>query len=153
LLDQAIAADSLSNRPLMLRAELASARAMSGGRTADVLDARRDWAALLDRDPRSLAARQRLAELLLSTRSERDASEAATLLEQAVALSSTDSQLRVAAARAFEAAGQARAAAEQAEAALRLDDINRAAGHTDILLDAETRDEMGAAVGNAAAVP
>lgn len=153
LLDEAIAADSLANRPLMLRAELASARAMSGGRTSDVLDARRDWAALLDRDPRSLAARQRLAELLLTTESKRDATEAAELLAQAVALSPTDSQLRVEAARAFEAAGHARAAAEQAGAALRLDDVNRAAGHTDILLDAETRGEMQAAVGNAAAVP
>ncbi len=108
---------------------------------------------LLDRDPRSLVARQRLAELLLTTGSAHDADEAAELLAQAVALSPTDSQLRVEAARAFAAAGRAAHATEQAAAALRLDEINRAAGHTDILLDDKTRGEMEAAVGNAGAVP
>jgi len=153
LIDEAIAADTLANTPLMLRAELDSARALSRDRTADILDARRGWRALLDRDPRSLIARRRLAELLLATGSERDADEAAELLARAVDLSPTDSQMRVDSARAFAAADRPRQAAEQAAAALRLDDVNRAAGHTDILLDDASRGEMEAAVGNAGAVP
>jgi hypothetical protein len=153
LLNEAIEADPLANAPLMLRAQLASARAASSGRAADVVDARRSWDLLLQRDPRNLAARRGLAEVLLSSGSSGDAQAAAELLAEAVALSPTDSELRVEAAHAFAKAGQNQQAAEQAAEALRLDDINRKAGHTDILLDEGTREEMQAAVGNAGRVP
>ncbi|MBA3314825.1 MAG: O-antigen ligase family protein [Planctomycetaceae bacterium] len=158
LLAEAIEADPFATTARRLRAELATSRAQSTGRAADVTRARREWEALLAIEPRSLYARCRLASLLLNTGSEASPSnfsEAARLLEDAVALSPTDVDLHVELARALEASDQPERAAEQAKAALELDRINAAAGHSDITLDDATRGDLErlSAVGKAAPVP
>jgi hypothetical protein len=157
LLGEAIAADPLALTARRMQAELATSRARSTGRAADLVTARREWDSILSDEPRSIADRTRLAALLLDLADGdlKRQEEAVTLLSEAVRLSPTDAELRVRLARAALAAGDSKTAAEQAEEALTLDRINTAEGHTDILLDESTRREMErlSAVGNPRPAP
>src|SRR5690606_23698821 len=64
LLRDAAAADPLADRPRLLLAELATAKATNSRSSADFESAERQWSELLERDPRSVHVRQRLAALL-----------------------------------------------------------------------------------------
>ena len=159
LLLEAAAADRLSVEPLRLRAELATAQAVAAPSQTSVAVARRRWQELLQLRPRDLSARERLADLeMLWFRSSGDlaaAVVAADALQQAVALSPTEARLHAEAATALAAAGRVHQAADAATAALRLDDLNRAAGHTDLIFNAELRERLDqlAGVGSPAAEP
>lgn len=139
VLSEAAAADPLALRPVVLLAELATLRARSTSSRTDLENAIRRWDAVLALEPRDLHARRQLAALLLSYGDRKLAVEASDLLTQAVELSPTDAMLRLEAAAALETVGRPSAAATQASAALKLDDLNRAAGHTDLMFDAATR--------------
>ncbi|MGC1273162.1 MAG: O-antigen ligase family protein [Planctomycetaceae bacterium] len=139
VLSEAAAADSLALRPVVLLAELATLRARSTSSRADLENATRRWEAVLAMEPRDLHARRQLASLLMSYGDSKLAVDASDLLTRAVELSPTDASLRVEAAVALEAADRPAAATTQAAAALNLDDLNRAAGHTDLMFDAATR--------------
>lgn len=138
-LEQAAEADPLAMRPIELLAELATSRALSSGSRSDRQAAERRWQTVLDVAPRHLHARAQLAELALASGGGAGADEAAALLAEAVALSPTDAELRARAASAFEAVGNAHAASKHAREALRLDDLNRAAGHVDLTFETSSR--------------
>jgi O-antigen ligase len=159
VLAEAEAADPLGTRPPLLRAELATSRALGSGSDSDFATARRRWEDVLTDQPRDIQTRRRLAELL-TARGERtsdaaDFEAAARRLVEAVSLSPTDVTLRVDLARAWAAAGQADAAREPAREALKLDQLNREAGHADLVFSPETLAEMRrlARVGNAPPEP
>lgn len=146
ILAQATEADSLGIEPLVLRAELASSKALRSKSRSDFDTATRRWREVLEADPWHLQARLRLGELLLSVaadeKEEGAASEAVVMLEQAVRLSPTDVELHARLATAFDLSGQATEGAESARRALEIDDVNRAAGHTDIMLSEARRLEL-----------
>lgn len=151
-LAEAAEADPLAMEPLILRAELATADAMRSGSGSDA--ARRRWRAALEAQPRDVQARRRLAGLLLSrvrnSDDLTDAASAADLLREAVEFSPTDAGLRADLARAAARSGRKDLAAEAAAEALRLDEVNRAAGHFDLFFTDESRAELSrlAVVGN-----
>src|SRR5690606_9612765 len=113
------------------------ARALAGDSQSERIAAVRCWEAVLAADPRHLHAREQLATL--AEHSDAGTVEAIPYLESAVALSPTDPKLRVRLALAFAAVGKSNAAADQADAALQLDNRNRAASHVDQVLDSATR--------------
>lgn len=154
VLGEAEEADPLSTVPPALRADFATNRAAASGSSTDFETARRRWLAVLEQQPRDLNARRRLAELLLSRSAAggdvSDAEAAADLLDEAARLSPTDSGLKGDFARAAAKAGRRDQSREAAAEALRLDDVNRAAGHADLIFADEARSELErlAAVGN-----
>jgi hypothetical protein len=104
------------------------------------------------RDPQSAryarAAGEWLLERFRATHAPADAEAAVDWLRQAIDRYPQHSAVRAALARALAGAGRAAEAREAAGAALALDDLNRARGHTDKLLDEGTRDELRGLAGD-----
>ncbi len=153
-LREAAKADPLDPEPWELLAGVKFLRWDRGGRTSvetfeqalgHVREAQR-------RDPQSSrysrAAGEWLLERFRATRAPSDAEAAVGWLRQALERYPQHSAVRAALARALAGAGRTAEARSEAGSALALDDLNRARGHTDKLLDEGTLKELRGLAGS-----
>ena len=145
-IDAAAAADPWSLRPLIMRAELETRRALASGGPSDRNRAVNAWNEVLAADPGSVFARRQLAGLLLTAARNADNGElalkAAGVLEQAARRSPTEVDIWIELASAWNVVGNREKSAQAARRALFLDDINRRREHRDLILDKSVREKL-----------